>query len=70
MIVINAFNVLLSMVKLWFSLEIAYLIDSSHINFVISSVKTFSNKETGGSTVSSNGSVRVHLKTVGSEISE
>ena len=67
---INAFNVLVSMVKLWFPLEIAYLIDSLQINFIISSVKNFSNKETGGSTVSSTGSGRVYLKPVGSETSE
>ena len=67
---INAFNVLVSMVKLWFPLEIAYLNDSLQINFIISSVKNFSNKETGGSTVSSTGSVRVYLKPVGSETSE
>ena len=51
-------------------LEIAHLIDSSQINFIISSVKDFLNNETGGSTVSSTGSDRVHLKPVGSEMSE
>ena len=58
------------MVKLWFSLEIAYLIDSSQILFIISSVKNFSNNEMGGSTVSSTRSGGVHLKPVGSEMSE
>ena len=58
---------LVSMVKLWFPLQIAYLTDSAYINLVISSVKNFSNNETGGSTVSSTGPGRVHLKPVGSE---
>ena len=57
------------MVKLCFPLEIAYLIDSSQINFM-TSVKNFSNNKTGCSTVSSTRSSRVHLKPVGSQISE
>ena len=58
------------MVKLLFRLEIAYLIDSLQINFMILSVKNFSNNETGGSTVSSTQSGRVHLKPDGSDMSE
>ena len=49
---------------------IAYLIDSSQISFIISSVKNFSNNETGGSTVFSTGSGRDDSKPVESEISE
>ena len=37
------------------TMETAYLIDSSQINFKPSSVKNFSNNETGGPTVSSTG---------------
>ena len=58
------------MVKLWFPVEIKYLIDFSQINFIISSVKNFSNNETGASTVFSTGSCRIHLKPVESEMSE
>ena len=58
---------LVSMVKLWFPLQIAYLTDFLHINLVISCVKNFSNNETGDSTVSSTGSGRAHLKPAGSE---
>ena len=46
------------------------MISSSQINFIISSVINFSNSGTGGSTVSSTGSGRVHLKPVGSEMSK
>ena len=58
------------MVKLLFPLEIAYLIDSSQINFIKSSVKNSSDIETSGFTVSSTGSGGVHLKPVGNEMSE
>ena len=51
-------------------ISLAYLIDSPQINFIISSVKNFSNNETGGSTVFSTGSGRVHLKPVVGEMSE
>ena len=51
-------------------IEIAILIDSLQVNVIISPVKNFSNNEAGGSTVSSTGSGRVHLKPVGSEMSK
>ena len=59
-----------TVVKQLFPLEIAYLIDSLKTNFIISSVKNFSNNETGGSTVFSTGSGRDDSKPVESEISE
>ena len=59
-----------TVVKQLFPLEIAYLIDSLKTNFITSSVKNFSNNETGGSTVFSTQSGRVHLKPNGSDLSE